>query len=116
MQRADDSKTHVFGCFQGCSAGSTWLVHVVPAVFVFIDKDVYKKLVVIVNGFLSVDKKRFVYNVNGLRIFQYAGKVLYRCCTDVGQKTGKPAKRRFCTSDPVDMQAFFHSRAGFQPD
>jgi hypothetical protein len=60
-----------------------------------------------------VDKKKFIYNVNGLRLFQYAGKVLYQPCTDVGQKIPVSTKQVFFTSRPVDMQAFFHSRAGF---
>jgi len=41
---------------------------------------------VIVNAPLSVDKKEFIYSVNGLRDHEAAGKALYRCCTDVGQK------------------------------
>jgi hypothetical protein len=70
-------------------------------------------MVVIVNAFLPVDKKEFVYSVNGLRAHESAGQALYRCCTDVGQKAGEQKKRLFCTSGPVDMQRLFHSRAGF---
>ena len=35
-------------------------------------------MVVIVNAFLSVDKKEFVYSVNGLRVLGSVGKALYR--------------------------------------
>jgi len=71
-------------------------------------------MVVIVNAFLAVDKKEFVYSVNGLRVHGSAGQALYRCWTDVGQKCREPPERGFCTSSPVDMQAVFHSRAVFQ--
>ena len=70
-------------------------------------------MVVIVNAFLSVDKREFVYSVNGLRAPGAAGQALYRCCTDVGQKRGEQKKRLFRTSRPVDMQDLFHSRAVF---
>ena len=73
-------------------------------------------MVVIVNAFLSVDKTEIIYSVNGLRAHGAAGQALYRRCTDVGQKTWKQKKRSFCTSGPVDMQAVFHSRVGFQGD
>ena len=36
-------------------------------------------MVVIVNAFLPVDKKEFVYSVNGLRAHEAAGQALYRC-------------------------------------
>jgi hypothetical protein len=73
-------------------------------------------MVVIVNAGLAVDKTEFIYSVNGLRAPGAAGQALYRRCTDVGQKTWTQKKRLFCTSGPVDMQAVFHSRAGFQAD
>jgi hypothetical protein len=60
-----------------------------------------------------VDKKKFIYSVNGLRDRGSAGQALYRCCTDVGQKSRQGKIRSFCTSGPVDMQDLFHSRAGF---
>jgi hypothetical protein len=89
------------------------LVHAVPAVFVLIKQRYIKKIVVIVNASLAVDKKEFIYNVNGLRDHEAAGQALYRCRTDVGQKPGEQKKRLFCTSAPVDMQHLVHSRAGF---
>jgi hypothetical protein len=62
-----------------------------------------------------VDKQRFVYSVNGLRASGCAGKALYPSCTELGQKQSAQKKRGFCTFVAVDMQAFFHRRAGF-PD
>jgi hypothetical protein len=57
-----------------------------------------------------VDKTGFVYRLKGLRASGWAGKALYPACTEVGQKTGEQKKRRFCTSDAVDMHGFFHRR------
>lgn len=71
-------------------------------------------MVVIVNASLAVDKTEFIYSVNGLRAPGAAGQALYRRCIDVGQKIWKQKKRSFCTSGPVDMQAVFHSRPGFE--
>jgi hypothetical protein len=70
---------------------------------------------VIVNAGSAVDKRRFVYSVNGLREFQYVGKRLYGCRTEVGQQSAGLQTRGFCTSDPVDMQPLFHRRVNFQP-
>jgi hypothetical protein len=60
-----------------------------------------------------VDKPGFVYSVNGLRAPGCAGKALYPSCTERGQKRIGQQKSGFCTSDAVDMQAFFHRRTGF---
>lgn len=68
----------------------------------------------IVNAGSAVDKQGFVYSVNGLREFQYVGKRLYGCRTEVGQQWASLQSSAFCTSDPVDMQPLFHSRANFQ--
>ena len=57
-----------------------------------------------------MDKTGFVYRLKGLREPGWAGKALYRACTDVGQKPGEQKIRRFCTSGAVDMQRFFHRR------
>ncbi|MFK3739304.1 hypothetical protein [Massilia sp. TN1-12] len=62
-----------------------------------------------------MDKDEFVYSVNGLRTAGSAGKTLYRCWTDVGQKLFSKKKVAFCTLAPVDMQAFFHSRCDCWP-
>jgi hypothetical protein len=70
-------------------------------------------MVVIVNTHAAVDKTEFVYSVNGLRAHEAAGQALYRCWTDVGQKRGQQKNQSFCTSDPVDMQDFFHSGSDF---
>lgn len=64
----------------------------------------------IVNDHRAVDKADFVYRLNGLRHVGRVGKALYAACTDVGQKTKHRRQPRFCTSDPVDMQRFFHNR------
>ncbi|MDN4053847.1 hypothetical protein QPK32_12235 [Massilia sp. YIM B02763] len=61
-----------------------------------------------------MDKDEFIYSVNGLRVAGSAGKTLYRCWTDVGQKLLGKKKTVFCTLGPVDMQAFFHSRCDFR--
>jgi hypothetical protein len=42
-----------------------------------------------------VDKTGFVYRLKGLRAPGWAGKALYRACTDVGQKPGEQKIRRF---------------------
>jgi hypothetical protein len=68
---------------------------------------------VIVNAVSSVDNNEFVYSVNGLRAAGSTGKALYRCRTDVGQKTVEQKKSDFHTLAPVDMQWFFHSRCDF---
>jgi hypothetical protein len=60
-----------------------------------------------------VDKAGFVYSVNGLRVNGSAGKALYRSWTDRGQKGRASRNAAFCTLDPVDMQAFFHSAVVF---
>jgi hypothetical protein len=60
-----------------------------------------------------VDKAGFIYSVNGLRVNGSAGKALYRSWTDRGQKRSSSRNAAFCTLDPVDMQAFFHSACGF---
>jgi hypothetical protein len=57
-----------------------------------------------------VDKTDFVYRLKGLPSPGWAGKALYPACTDVGQKPGEQKIGRFCTSDAVDMQGFFHRR------
>jgi hypothetical protein len=68
---------------------------------------------VIVNAGSAVDKQGFVYSVNGLREFQYVGKGVYERRSEVGQESASLQTRGFCTSDPVDMQRVFHSRAVF---
>lgn len=65
----------------------------------------------IVNDRPAVDKAVFVYRLKGLRHHGPAGKTLYPACTDVGQKTKSVRQRCFYTSDPVDMQRFFHNRS-----
>jgi hypothetical protein len=62
-----------------------------------------------------VDKVEIVYSVNGLRASKSAGKTLYPSWIDRGQKAWPARKGAFCTSRPVDMQAFFHNRACLQP-
>lgn len=59
-----------------------------------------------------MDKPGFVYSVNGLRAAGWAGKALYPSCTERGQKRIGQQKSGFCTCDAVDMNAFFHRRAG----
>jgi hypothetical protein len=57
-----------------------------------------------------VDKEEFVYSVNGLRAFQYAGKALYPRRTEAGQNRQCRQNAGFCTFAAVDMQALFHRR------
>lgn len=90
------------------------VIHVVRAVLLLVNIDIYIKLVVIVNAASAVDKGDFIYSINGLRDFQYAGKGVYRSGTDVGQNFSSLQRRGFCTSDPVDMQRVVHRRAGFR--
>ena len=69
----------------------------------------YTKLVVIVNGKVSVDKIGLLHSIKRLRHRLPAEQSLRPACTELGQKTNVPSKRSFCTSDPVDIQELFHS-------
>jgi hypothetical protein len=50
----------------------------------------YTRVVVIVNASSSVENFDFVHKINCLRYFFLAGQCLYRTCTEIGQKIGKP--------------------------
>ena len=69
----------------------------------------YTKLVVIVNGQVSVDKNGLLHSIKRLRNRLPAEQTLRSACTKLGQKMPESSKQLFCTSDPVDIHGLFHS-------
>ncbi|MCA1855757.1 hypothetical protein LE190_07440 [Massilia oculi] len=76
---------------------------------VVVNKFVYK-LVVIVNAHHVVDNKTFLHMLNGLRSRQATGQGLCSNWTKREQNSADSLPRLFCTFDPVDIPAVFHSR------